>query len=169
MAHPSTPTADWSALKYDVASQSALLHLLDAAAAFDLPASVAASVTAFALRGLVLASLARSTVLGRNTAPAGRLSASLRLIMTRLFLGPSHRVSFVRSLSGVSASAAFARTLPAPICPLFDSSDYSAVFRLRHLKPTHCSASSSRMPLTSIGPSHALPPGVWSHFHCSSP
>ena len=108
-------------------------------------------------------------LLGRNTAPAGRLSASWRLIMTRLFLGPSHRVSFVRSLSGVSASAAFARTLPAPICPLFDSSDYSAVFRLRHLKPTHYLASSSRVPLTSLGPTHALPPGVWSHFHCSSP
>ena len=61
VAHPSTPTADWSALKYDVASQSALLHLLDAAAAIDLPASVAASVTASALRGLVSASLARST------------------------------------------------------------------------------------------------------------
>ena len=61
MAHPSTPTADWSALKYDVASQSALLHLLDTAAAIDLPASVAASVTASALRGLVLASLACST------------------------------------------------------------------------------------------------------------
>ena len=52
VAHPSTPTADWSALKYDVASQSALLHLLDAAAAIDLPPSVAASVTASALRGL---------------------------------------------------------------------------------------------------------------------
>ena len=59
MAHPSSPTADWSALKYDVASQSALLHLLDAAAAIDLPASVAASVTAQC--GLVSASLARST------------------------------------------------------------------------------------------------------------
>ena len=54
--------------------------------------------------------------------------------MTRLFLGPSHRVSFARSLSGVSASAAFGRTLPTPICSPFDLSDYSAVFRLRPLK-----------------------------------
>ena len=48
--------------------------------------------------------------------------------MTRLFLGPSHRVSLARSLSGVSASTALGRTLPAPICPPYDSSDYSAVF-----------------------------------------
>ena len=48
-------------MKYDSNSQSVLLDLLDAAAAVDLPPSVAASVTAAALRGLVSASLARST------------------------------------------------------------------------------------------------------------
>ena len=40
-------------MKYDSNSQSVLLDLLDAAAAVDLPPSVAALVTASALRGLV--------------------------------------------------------------------------------------------------------------------
>ena len=48
-------------MKYDAASTSAILGLLDAHAAIDLPPSLAATATAAALRGLISASLARST------------------------------------------------------------------------------------------------------------
>ena len=165
MAHPSTPTADWSALKYDVASQSALLHLLDAAAAIDLPASVAASVTAQC--GLVSASLARSTW--------AKYSSGWKAFCE---FEAHHDASFSWPLSqGVIRTLVVWCTGVRGLRPITNwaylfavrLSASSEVFHLRHLKLTNYSPSSYRVQPTSLGPYLALLPGVWSHFHCYSP